>query len=186
VLGIKRRIVPLFIKDYLWWLGWCLGQNNRIAPLYFHRCRKRRLNVYVIFKVKFKITLFSLGMATYSYERQDIIQFGLKRLPGRWLCRKKKFVRFSPPFTCCWWILGKMFPSCHFNSVCHKIYNIVIIDENYNKNIPPLQANSILPHSASYQVALTKKNIHTFFSHLRWIAIRTRWSYHLSRLQYLS
>jgi hypothetical protein len=27
-------------------------------------------------------TLFNLGTVTYSYERQDIIQFALKRLPG--------------------------------------------------------------------------------------------------------
>jgi hypothetical protein len=27
-------------------------------------------------------TLFNLGMVTYSYERQNIIQFALKRLPG--------------------------------------------------------------------------------------------------------
>jgi hypothetical protein len=27
-------------------------------------------------------TLFSLGMLTYTYERQDIIQIALKRLPG--------------------------------------------------------------------------------------------------------
>jgi hypothetical protein len=27
-------------------------------------------------------TLFSLGMFTYTYERQDIIQIPLKRLPG--------------------------------------------------------------------------------------------------------
>jgi hypothetical protein len=33
-------------------------------------------------KVKDKNTLFNLGMVTYSYERQDIIQFALKRLPG--------------------------------------------------------------------------------------------------------
>jgi hypothetical protein len=27
-------------------------------------------------------SLFSLGMFTYTYERQDIIQIALKRLPG--------------------------------------------------------------------------------------------------------
>jgi hypothetical protein len=38
----------------------------------------------------------------------------------------------------------KMFPSCQFNSVYHKIYNIIIIiDENYNKNIPPLQSGRL-------------------------------------------
>jgi hypothetical protein len=31
---------------------------------------------------KFKNTLFSLGMFTYTYERQDIIQIALKRLPA--------------------------------------------------------------------------------------------------------
>jgi hypothetical protein len=35
------------------------------------------------FKVKVKNTLFNLGMVTYSYERQDIIQFALKRLCER-------------------------------------------------------------------------------------------------------
>jgi hypothetical protein len=30
-------------------------------------------------KIKVKDTLFNLGMVTYSYERQDIIQFALKR-----------------------------------------------------------------------------------------------------------
>jgi hypothetical protein len=34
------------------------------------------------FKIKVKNTLFNLGMVTYSYERQDLIQFALKRLPG--------------------------------------------------------------------------------------------------------
>jgi hypothetical protein len=29
-----------------------------------------------------KNTLFSLGMLAYTYERQDIIQIALKRLPG--------------------------------------------------------------------------------------------------------
>jgi hypothetical protein len=37
--------------------------------------------------------LFSLGMVTYFYENQDIIQIPLKRLPGGWKCRKKKLVR---------------------------------------------------------------------------------------------
>jgi hypothetical protein len=32
-------------------------------------------------KVKVKNTLFCLDMVTYSYERQDIIQIALKRLP---------------------------------------------------------------------------------------------------------
>jgi hypothetical protein len=35
-----------------------------------------------LFKVKVKNTLFNLGMVTYSYERQNIIQIALKRLPG--------------------------------------------------------------------------------------------------------
>jgi hypothetical protein len=39
---------------------------------------------HTVFKVKVKVknTLFNLGMVTYSYERQDIIQYALKRLPG--------------------------------------------------------------------------------------------------------
>jgi hypothetical protein len=46
-------------------------------------------------------TLFSLDMLTYTYERQDIIQIALKKLPGgRGSAVKKKFVRFGPPFTC--------------------------------------------------------------------------------------
>jgi hypothetical protein len=45
---------------------------------------------------KFKNTLFSLGMFTYTYERQDITLIALKRLPGGRECRKKRFVRFSP------------------------------------------------------------------------------------------
>jgi hypothetical protein len=33
---------------------------------------------------------------------------------------------------------------CQFNSVYHKINNIIIIiDENYNKNIPPLQLGGL-------------------------------------------
>jgi hypothetical protein len=32
-------------------------------------------------KVKSQYSLFSLGMFTYTYERQDIIQIALKRLP---------------------------------------------------------------------------------------------------------
>jgi hypothetical protein len=35
-------------------------------------------------------SLFSLGMFTYTYERQDIIQIALKRLPGEGeRCKKK-------------------------------------------------------------------------------------------------
>jgi hypothetical protein len=37
---------------------------------------------FYLFKDKFKNTLFSLSMVTFSYERQDIIQFALKRLLG--------------------------------------------------------------------------------------------------------
>jgi hypothetical protein len=48
-------------------------------------------------------SLFSLGMFTYTYERQDIIQIGFKRVPGGGSAVKKRFV---PPFTCynmnCW------------------------------------------------------------------------------------
>jgi hypothetical protein len=33
-------------------------------------------------KIKIKNTLFSLGMFTYTYERQVIIQIALKRLSG--------------------------------------------------------------------------------------------------------
>jgi hypothetical protein len=33
-------------------------------------------------KTQTQNTLFSLGMLTYTYERQDIIQIALKRLPG--------------------------------------------------------------------------------------------------------
>jgi hypothetical protein len=47
----------------------------------------------IALKVNVKYTLFSLGMVTYSYERQDIIQFALKRLPG-YSAVKKNFVRF--------------------------------------------------------------------------------------------
>jgi hypothetical protein len=43
----------------------------------------------------------SLGMFTYTYERPNIIQILLKGLPGEGKCRKKNFVRFSRPFTCC-------------------------------------------------------------------------------------
>jgi hypothetical protein len=32
-------------------------------------------------ELRIKILLFSLGMLTYTYERQDIIQIALKRLP---------------------------------------------------------------------------------------------------------
>jgi hypothetical protein len=35
-------------------------------------------------------SLFSLGMFTYTYERQDIIKIALKRLPGGGERRKKK------------------------------------------------------------------------------------------------
>jgi hypothetical protein len=46
-------------------------------------------------------SLFSLDMFTYTYKRLDIKQIALKRLPGeKGECRKKRFVRFSPPFTC--------------------------------------------------------------------------------------
>jgi hypothetical protein len=41
-------------------------------------------------------SLFSLGMFTYTYERQDITQIALKKLPGGGERRKKKQ---APP--CC-------------------------------------------------------------------------------------
>jgi hypothetical protein len=41
-----------------------------------------RKNNYRIFQTQTQNTLFSLGMLTYTYERQDIIQIALKRLPG--------------------------------------------------------------------------------------------------------
>jgi hypothetical protein len=34
------------------------------------------------FQSQSQYNLFSLGMFTYTYERQDIIQIALKRLPG--------------------------------------------------------------------------------------------------------
>jgi hypothetical protein len=37
-------------------------------------------------KLKIKNSLFSLGIVTYSYESQDVIQFVIKRLPGGWRC----------------------------------------------------------------------------------------------------
>jgi hypothetical protein len=39
--------------------------------------------LHIQFKFKFKNTLFSLGMFTYTYERQDIIPIALIRLPER-------------------------------------------------------------------------------------------------------
>jgi hypothetical protein len=48
-------------------------------------------------RIKNQNTLFCLGIFTYTYECQDIIQIALKRLPaGR--KRRKKAVRFSPTF----------------------------------------------------------------------------------------
>jgi hypothetical protein len=35
-----------------------------------------------IIRIKNQNTLFSLGMLTYTYDRQEIIQIALKRLPG--------------------------------------------------------------------------------------------------------
>jgi hypothetical protein len=52
------------------------------------------------FKGKVKNTLFNLGTVTYSYERQNIIQFALKSYREGDSAVKKNFVRFSPPFTC--------------------------------------------------------------------------------------
>jgi hypothetical protein len=48
--------------------------------------------MYCIIRTKNQNTLFSLGMLTYTDERQDIIQIALKGLPGggRGECRKKK------------------------------------------------------------------------------------------------
>jgi hypothetical protein len=40
------------------------------------------LKFYLQIQSQIQNTLFNLGMVTYSYERQDIIQFALKRLPG--------------------------------------------------------------------------------------------------------
>jgi hypothetical protein len=51
-------------------------------------------------RVKGQNSLFSLCMLTYTYELQDIIQLALKRLPGEGEFSKKRFVRFSPLFTC--------------------------------------------------------------------------------------
>jgi hypothetical protein len=36
-----------------------------------------------------------------------------------------------------------MFLSCQFDSVDHKLNNIIIIDQNYNKNIPPYQSGRL-------------------------------------------
>jgi hypothetical protein len=44
---------------------------------------------YLLFKFKLKYTLFSLGMLTYQYERQGIIQIALKRLPWHLGCTKQ-------------------------------------------------------------------------------------------------
>jgi hypothetical protein len=49
---------------------------------------------------KVKVNIVNSVMFTYTYERQDIIQIALKRLPGGGERRKKRFVRISPPFTC--------------------------------------------------------------------------------------
>jgi hypothetical protein len=46
--------------------------------------------IYSNSKFKFKNTLFSLGMFTYTYERQDIMQIALKGLSGGGERRKKK------------------------------------------------------------------------------------------------
>jgi hypothetical protein len=67
-------------------------------------------------------------MVTYFYERQDIIQMHSKYYRESDSAVKKNFVRLSPLFTGCWWIVGQMFPLCQFNSVYHKMYNIIIID----------------------------------------------------------
>jgi hypothetical protein len=45
----------------------------------------------------FKNTLFNLVMFTYTYERQDIIQIALKRLPGGGERRKKRFSDLALP-----------------------------------------------------------------------------------------
>jgi hypothetical protein len=38
--------------------------------------------IQLISQMQSQYILFSLGMFTYTYERQDIIQIALKRLPG--------------------------------------------------------------------------------------------------------
>jgi hypothetical protein len=127
----------LCIIWYLFMLNNFLSEckSSSVIDIYCFLCRIQQLGIS-FYKSKSKI-LYSVnwiwtipkGMVTYSYERQDIIQFALKRLTGK---AKKSFVRLSPPFTCCWWIVGKMFPSCQFNSVYHKGYNIItIIHEKY-------------------------------------------------------
>jgi hypothetical protein len=49
-----------------------------------------RVGMYVCSQNQSQYSLFSLGMFTYTYERQDIIQIALKRLPGGRERRKKK------------------------------------------------------------------------------------------------
>jgi hypothetical protein len=103
-------------------------------------------------------TLFSLGVVTYSYERQDIIQFALKRhRGGKTAVEKKSQIPSSPPFT---FTLEK----------CSRHVNLIRYTINYTTLLLLLmkiiirtflhynQADSI-PHFASYQVALTKKGV---------------------------
>jgi hypothetical protein len=51
------------------------SQNNTNT----HACNTR---THTRIRIKNKNTLFSLGTLTYTYERQDMIQIALKRLPG--------------------------------------------------------------------------------------------------------
>jgi hypothetical protein len=60
-------------------------RKQKYVSMYIYplsRIRNTSLVSAYFVKVKVKNTLFNLGMVTYSYECQDIIQFALKRLPG--------------------------------------------------------------------------------------------------------
>jgi hypothetical protein len=58
------------------------------------------LKLYPSKGIKNQSALFILGMLTYTYERQDIIQNALKRLPGgeKWQQRHLRYTSEPPTF----------------------------------------------------------------------------------------
>jgi hypothetical protein len=102
----KKRITPLITKCYREYFGLDIRNQDKywVPHMCCYSCHKNFTNWFNGKPTKMPFgqptiwreprdhvsqsrsqsqnTLFNLGMVTNSYERQDIIQFALKRLPG--------------------------------------------------------------------------------------------------------
>jgi hypothetical protein len=88
----KKYVLCGHVSHIFYYVMHCKTLRNIIHFIHTNNC------IIKVKKVNSPYSLFSLGMFTYTSERQDIIQIALKRLPGGGERRKISFVRFSPPF----------------------------------------------------------------------------------------